>query len=84
MAVAATGVVAAISSRTTVAVAGAATPVVPGPGAGAEGPEGAARLAADHAYIDALRLREEPADARLTQDWLFGIHQSNLERARGR
>jgi hypothetical protein len=42
----------------------------------------AARLAADHAYIDALRRGEEPADARLGQDWLSGIHQSNLEQAR--
>ena len=39
--------------------------VVPGHGAVAEGPEVAARLAADHAYIDALRRGEEPVDARL-------------------
>jgi glyoxylase-like metal-dependent hydrolase (beta-lactamase superfamily II) len=58
--------------------------LVPGHGAVAEGPEVAARLAADHAYIDALRRGEEPADARLSQDWLSGTHQSNLERARGR
>ncbi len=32
----------------------------------------AARLAADHAYIDALRRGEEPVDARLGQDWLSG------------
>ena len=38
--------------------------VVPGHGAVAEGPEVAARLAADHAYIDALRRGEEPVDAR--------------------
>jgi glyoxylase-like metal-dependent hydrolase (beta-lactamase superfamily II) len=56
--------------------------VVPGHGAVAEGPEVAARLAADHAYIDALRRGQEPADARLGQDWLSGIHQSNLEQAR--
>src|SRR6266516_3089013 len=56
--------------------------VVPGHGAVAEGPEVAARLAADHAYIDALRRGEEPADARLGQDWLSGPHQSNLEQAR--
>jgi hypothetical protein len=42
----------------------------------------AARLAADRAYIDALRRGEEPADARLSQDWLSGPHQSNLEQAR--
>jgi hypothetical protein len=56
--------------------------VVPGHGAVAEGPEVAARLAADHAYIDALRQGDEPLDARLDQDWLSGIHQSNLEQAR--
>jgi hypothetical protein len=38
--------------------------LVPGHGAVAEGPEVAARLAADHAYIDALRRGQEPADAR--------------------
>jgi glyoxylase-like metal-dependent hydrolase (beta-lactamase superfamily II) len=56
--------------------------LVPGHGAVAEGSEVAARLAADHAYIDALRRGEEPADARLDQDWISGIHQSNLEQAR--
>ena len=44
----------------------------------------AARLAADRAYIDALRRGEEPVDARLEQDWLAGPHRSNLEQARGR
>ncbi len=38
--------------------------LVPGHGAVAEGPEMAARFATDHAYIDALRRGEEPADAR--------------------
>lgn len=56
--------------------------VVPGHGAVAEGPEVAARLAADRAYIDALRRGAEPVDARLDQDWLAGPHQSNLEQAR--
>jgi glyoxylase-like metal-dependent hydrolase (beta-lactamase superfamily II) len=56
--------------------------LVPGHGAVAEGPEVAARLAADHAYIDALRRGEDPVDARLGPDWLSGIHQSNLEQAR--
>jgi glyoxylase-like metal-dependent hydrolase (beta-lactamase superfamily II) len=56
--------------------------VVPGHGALAEGPEVVARLAADHAYIDALRRGEEPVDARLDQDWLSGPHRSNLEQAR--
>jgi glyoxylase-like metal-dependent hydrolase (beta-lactamase superfamily II) len=60
--------------------------LVPGHGAVAEGPEVAARLAADRAYIDALRRGEEPVDPRLGPhaDWLFGAHQSNLEQARGR
>ena len=56
--------------------------VVPGHGAVAEGPEVAARLAADRAYIDALRRGEEPVDPRLEQDWLSGPHQSNVELAR--
>ena len=59
--------------------------VVPGHGAVAEGPEVAARLAADRAYIDALRRGEEPVDARLSAaEWLSGIHESNLKQARGR
>lgn len=56
--------------------------LVPGHGAVAEGPEVAARLAADRAYVDALRRGEDPSDARLSQDWLAGPHQSNLELAR--
>ena len=55
--------------------------MVPGHGAVAEGPEVAARLAADRAYIDALRRGEEPVDARLEQHWVAGIHQSNLQAA---
>src|SRR5262245_14390806 len=60
--------------------------VVPGHGGVAEGPEVAARLAADRAYIDALRRGEEPVDARLgpETDWLYGPHRSNQEQARGR
>jgi glyoxylase-like metal-dependent hydrolase (beta-lactamase superfamily II) len=58
--------------------------VIPGHGAVANGPEVAARLAADRAYIDALRRDEEPVDARLDADWLSGPHQSNLEHARAR
>lgn len=58
--------------------------LVPGHGAVAEGPEVAARLAADRAYIEALRRGEEPVDARLAHDWLTGPHRSNLELARGR
>ncbi|TXS31422.1 MBL fold metallo-hydrolase [Streptomyces sp. ms191] len=66
--------------------AGRADVVVPGHGAVAEGPEVSARLAADRAYIDALRRGEEPVDARLGPhaDWLSGPHRSNQEQARGR
>jgi glyoxylase-like metal-dependent hydrolase (beta-lactamase superfamily II) len=56
--------------------------VVPGHGAVAAGPEVAARLAADRAYLDALRRGVEPVDARLDQDWLSGPHQANVESAR--
>jgi glyoxylase-like metal-dependent hydrolase (beta-lactamase superfamily II) len=58
--------------------------LVPGHGAVTGGPEVAARLAADRAYIEALRRGEEPVDPRLGRDWLAGAHQSNLEQARGR
>ncbi|MEU0792092.1 MBL fold metallo-hydrolase [Amycolatopsis sp. NPDC005961] len=56
--------------------------VIPGHGAVAEGPEVAARIAADRAYLDALRRGAEPVDARLEQDWLAGPHKANLEQAR--
>jgi hypothetical protein len=61
--------------------------VVPGHGAVADGAEVAARLAADRAYIDALRRGVEPLDAsgaldaRLEQEWLAGPHQANLANA---
>lgn len=60
--------------------------LVPGHGAVAQGPEVAARLAADRAYIDALRRGQDLVDARLEPDadWLSGPHQSNLEQARRR
>lgn len=58
--------------------------VIPGHGAVGEGPEVAARLTADRAYIDALRRGEEPDDARMDEDdWLSGIHESNLAQVRG-
>ena len=58
--------------------------MVPGHGSVAEGPEIAARLALDRAYIEALRRGEEPDDPRLEQDWLRdGPHQGNLKQARG-
>jgi glyoxylase-like metal-dependent hydrolase (beta-lactamase superfamily II) len=61
--------------------------VVPGHGAVAEGPEIAARLAADRAYLDALRQGEEPDDPRLDPgfEWqVSGPHRSNVEQTRGR
>ncbi|GIG59753.1 MBL fold metallo-hydrolase [Longispora fulva] len=45
-------------------IAGQVDVVVPGHGTVAQGSEVAARLAADRAYIDALRRGEEPVDAR--------------------
>lgn len=59
--------------------------VVPGHGTVARGPEIAARLTADRAYIDALRRGEEPDDPRLGPGWEWqatGPHQSNVEQAR--
>ena len=62
--------------------AGGVDVVVPGHGAVAQGAEVAARFEADHAYLDALRRGEEPADPRLDQDWLSGPHQANVDQAR--
>jgi glyoxylase-like metal-dependent hydrolase (beta-lactamase superfamily II) len=57
--------------------------MVPGHGSVAEGAEIAARLAADRAYIKALRDGVEPDDTRLEQDWLRdGPHRANVEQAR--
>ena len=56
--------------------------LVPGHGAVARGTEVAARVAADRAYVDALRSDVEPGDPRLEQDWLAGIHRANQEQAR--
>jgi glyoxylase-like metal-dependent hydrolase (beta-lactamase superfamily II) len=65
------------------AAAGRADVAVPGHGAVAEGPEVAARLAADRAYVHALLRGEEPVDARLeAADWLSAIHESNLNQVR--
>jgi glyoxylase-like metal-dependent hydrolase (beta-lactamase superfamily II) len=56
--------------------------LIPGHGAVAKGPEVAARIAADRAYVDALRRGEDPVDARLDQDWLAVPHQANVKQAR--
>ncbi|MEV7321937.1 MBL fold metallo-hydrolase [Streptomyces sp. NPDC093970] len=57
--------------------------VIPGHGAVGTGPEVAARIAADRAYVDAVRRGSEPVDARLGPhaDWLFAPHRSNLQQA---
>lgn len=60
--------------------AGHASVAIPGHGAVATGPEVAARVTADRAYIDALRRGDDPADPRLEADWLAGAHESNLAR----
>ena len=57
--------------------------LVPGHGAVARGAEVADRFEADHAYLDALRRGEEPADPRLEQEWLAAPHRANVENARG-
>lgn len=58
--------------------------MIPGHGSVAEGAEVAARLAADRAYIAALRCGAEPDDPRLEQDWLRdGPHQGNLRQVNG-
>ena len=57
--------------------------IIPGHGSLATGDEVAARLAADRAYVDALRRGEQPADVRLEQDWLAGPHRANVVQARG-
>jgi glyoxylase-like metal-dependent hydrolase (beta-lactamase superfamily II) len=64
--------------------AGQVDVAVPGHGSVAEGAAIAARIAADRAYVEALRRGEEPDDARLEQDWLReGPHQGNLKQVRG-
>ena len=56
--------------------------VVPGHGAVARGAQVAERLAADRAYVEALRRGEDPVDPRLDQEWLATPHQANVELAR--
>lgn len=58
--------------------------MVPGHGSVAKGPEIAVRLAADRAYVDALRRGAEPVDQRLDVDWMSGPHQGNLAQIGGR
>jgi glyoxylase-like metal-dependent hydrolase (beta-lactamase superfamily II) len=58
--------------------------LIPGHGSVAKGPEVEARLAAERAYIDAVRREEEPVDARLDEDWVVGIHESNLAQVSSR
>ena len=68
------------------AVLGEVDVVVPGHGSVAKDADVTARLAADRAYIDAVRHGVDPVDGRLvpdgTNDWLNAIHQSNVDHAR--
>lgn len=61
------------------ALADRAEVVVPGHGTVGRGAEVSARLAADRAYIEALRRGNEPTDSRLEEEWMAGIHESNLK-----
>ena len=61
---------------------GLADALIPGHGSVAKGSEVAERLAADRAYVDALRQGEEPTDARLEVDWMSGPHNGNLNQIR--
>ena len=65
-------------------IAGQVEVAVPGHGGVASGPEVTARIAADRAYVNALKRGEEPLDGRLGPDaeWLSGPHRSNVEQAR--
>jgi len=56
--------------------------MVPGHGSVAKGSEVADRVAADRAYVKALRKGNEPADPRLEIDWMSGPHQGNLNQIR--
>jgi len=56
--------------------------MVPGHGSVARGSGVADRLAADRAYVKALREGTEPADPRLEIDWMSGPHQGNLNQIR--
>lgn len=53
--------------------------VVPGHGFVADRAGVAARLAADRAYLEALRRGQEPVDVRMEQAWMSGPHQRNLQ-----
>jgi glyoxylase-like metal-dependent hydrolase (beta-lactamase superfamily II) len=57
--------------------------MIPGHGAVARGPEVAARLAADRAYVEALRRGEEPDDPRLEEDWVMDVHRGNQQLVQG-
>lgn len=63
----------------------AAQPVrrlVPGHGSTGDAAEFRRRVAADTAYLDSLARGEDPADPRLTQDWLRRVHADQLDHVR--
>lgn len=51
---------------------------IPGHGSVARGTEAADRVAADLAYVEALRDGREPDDPRLEVEWMSGPHRGNL------
>lgn len=66
------------------------TALIPGHGAVAAGPEIGARIAADRAYVDAVRSGTDPRDPRVGPDavygtdWLPEAHVRNMGLAKGR
>ena len=58
--------------------------LVPGHGSVARGPEIAARLAADRAYVDGLRRGDGASDPRVVAEpWLADVHEGNVRAAQG-
>jgi hydroxyacylglutathione hydrolase len=58
--------------------------VVPGHGHVGDQAEFRRRVAADRAYLDATESGADPADERLTADWLRAEHARQCQRARAR
>jgi hypothetical protein len=74
----------ALSALGAVLDANPITIAVPGHGSVATGDAIAARLAADRAYVDALRAGAEPDDPRFAaHDWLDGPHRFNQRQVAG-
>jgi hydroxyacylglutathione hydrolase len=56
--------------------------LVPGHGAVADTSEFLRRVTADETYLDQLARGDEPADRRLTQDWLIAAHDQQVKQLR--